>query len=117
MKYDLTDEEIIANALIYWRNHIQTGNMLMSSKEMEAMGRPEACRPLCSDQQEFVVRLEFLAHRITTGAVELDTSVWIKMPFHSREIEITEDMWEDQEFFRKRYDAVIEKYFGKEKTE
>ena len=56
-----TDKQMIYHALMMWRNHIQTGNVTLSSVDAVLSGRPSLCRQLDSDQQEFVSRLEELA--------------------------------------------------------
>lgn len=63
----MTDRQMVINALYMWRNHIQTGNALLSTQDAENIGKPELCRMLNSDQQEAVIHLEELADSILNG--------------------------------------------------
>lgn len=56
----MTDNELITRALTMWINHIQTGDVCMSTKDVVQAGKPGKARMLHSDQQEFVIRLEEL---------------------------------------------------------
>lgn len=58
-----SDEYLIRQALLFWRNYIQTGDMVMSTNDLIACGQTAKIRQLNSDQQEFIIRLEELAEK------------------------------------------------------
>ena len=60
---DSTDSDLIRHAVLMWRNHLQTGNVVMSTQDAVASGQESECRMLNSDQMEFVLRLEQLADK------------------------------------------------------
>jgi hypothetical protein len=57
----MTNRQIIRDSLTMWRNHIQTGNVVTSVRDVVNMGEPEKVRMLSREQQEFVIRIEELA--------------------------------------------------------
>ena len=56
-----TDSEVIYEALIMWRNAIQTGDTSLSLQTAIDQRQESEIRMLNSEQQEFVIRLEELA--------------------------------------------------------
>ena len=57
----MTNKQIIYNALTMWRNHIQTGNVATSVRDVVNIGKPDEVRNLTDNQREFVIRIEALA--------------------------------------------------------
>lgn len=66
----MDDKKLIFNALLMWRNHIQTGNVNMSSADAVNCGRKDSIRALNSGQQEFVIRLEELSDDVLNSKVK-----------------------------------------------
>ncbi len=58
----MDDKELIFYALRMWKNHIQTGDVTMSSADAIMTGKPDLCRMLTQEQQDFVIRLEGLSN-------------------------------------------------------
>lgn len=56
-----TDNHIIYEALLMWRNAIQTGDTSLSLQTALNTGQESEIRVLSSTQQEFVIRLEEIA--------------------------------------------------------
>ena len=63
----MSNKEVARRALLLWRNLIQTGDVTLSTQDAINAGQADKCRMLNSDQQEFVIRLEELADRMSTG--------------------------------------------------
>mgnify|MGYP003646960211 CR=1 FL=1 len=57
----MTDNRMIYEALIVWRNALQTGDISLSLQSALDTGQDSKIRMLSSEQQEFVIRLEELA--------------------------------------------------------
>lgn len=55
----LSDAELIKFALMYWANHIETGNVLFSAED--AANRKMPVKVLSDEQKELVLRLRKLA--------------------------------------------------------
>jgi len=60
---DQLEKETIYNALLQWRNHIQTGNITISTQDAINMGQSQLCKPLNQDQIEYCNYLENLANK------------------------------------------------------
>ena len=58
----MDDKEVVFYALRMWKNHIQTGDVNMSSDDAIKMGKPHLCRMITQEQQDFVIRLEELSN-------------------------------------------------------
>lgn len=62
----LTNAELVRQALLFWRNHIETGNMAMSAADLIAAGWGEKVKRLRYEQRVLVKRLELLAEGYST---------------------------------------------------
>jgi hypothetical protein len=56
----LSDKDVITQALGLWANHIETGNVSMSSRDAVNCGSPDQVKSLGDEQKRFVVRLRDL---------------------------------------------------------
>lgn len=60
MVHEMTDAQIRAYSLNMWANHIETGDVTLSARDAQGMGRKS--RALDPKQAEFVSRLRSLAN-------------------------------------------------------
>lgn len=58
---EMTDPELVSNALHLWANYIETGNVNLSATDAKQARRP--FKALTTEQMEIVVRLRKLAER------------------------------------------------------
>jgi hypothetical protein len=58
-----TDKQLIRWALLMWRNHIETGEVPLSSTDAANCKEHKKIKPLDSEQKALVVRLEKLAEK------------------------------------------------------
>lgn len=70
----MSDSELVARALAYWANHIETGSMVLSANDLAERNRCVPAREkkapcnLTGDQQQFVSRLRALSRdHLTKG--------------------------------------------------
>jgi hypothetical protein len=56
-----SDHEVISQALLMWRNYIQTGDPAVSAGDAVRCGQRQLVKPLDSYQTQFILRLEELA--------------------------------------------------------
>lgn len=57
MLKETPDNFVIYQALMMWRNYIETNNVTLSANDAVNMGKPEAVRRLDDVQRRFVDRL------------------------------------------------------------
>jgi hypothetical protein len=65
IKMQMTDYQVIRQALLMWRNHIETGNVSLSQQDAINCGREKEINKLDNNQIEFTKRLEQLANKAT----------------------------------------------------
>lgn len=53
----MTDEEILYRALSQWINHIETGDITLSSNDLINMAKREKLKKLTKEQYNFIRRL------------------------------------------------------------
>lgn len=70
MNWDLQNADevtICAMAVEMWANWIQSGDPVLSSGDLERMGRHKQIKALSEDQMRFVLRLKDLARNLRNG--------------------------------------------------
>ena len=67
--YDMSDHEVIARALSMWKNHLETGSVILSSGDAINCGQKDRIKHLNDEQIQFSQRLKKLSLR----SLEIDS--------------------------------------------